>query len=168
MASLVGSQLARTICDEFKIKPVSVTFWSDSRIVLHWLNSESVSFKNFVGVCVAEIQSTWNPKYWRFVPTNLNPADDLSRGISLEDIDGCWKNGPQFLKGPKEEWPIKSVCQSTEDDPEKKETKIMAPLSNQRPLIDPLHYSSWQKLTRVTAYVLHFIHNIEFTFIPKK
>ena len=168
MASLVASRLARTICDEFKIQPVSVTFWSDSRIVLHWLNSESVSFKTFVGVCVAEIQSTWNPKYWRFVPTNLNPADDLSRGISLEDIDGCWKNGPQFLKGPKEEWPIKSVCQSTEDDPEKKETKIMAPLSNQRPLIDPLHYSSWQKLTRVTAYVLHFVHNIEFTFIPKK
>ena len=37
----------------------------------------------------------------------------------------------------------------------------MAPLSNQRPLIDPLHYSSWQKLTRVTAYVLRFVHNIK-------
>ena len=114
-----------------------------------------------MGVCVGKIQSTWDPKKWRFVPTNLNPADDLSRGISLEDIDGRWKNGPQFLKGPKEEWPIKSVSQSTEDDPEKKKTKIMAPLSNQRPLIDPLHYSSWQKLTRVTAYVLRFVHNIK-------
>ena len=79
-----------------------------------------------------------------------------------------WKNGPQFLKGPKEERPIKSVCLSTEDDPEKKETKTMAPLSNQRPLMDPLHYSSWQKLTRVTVYVLRFVHNIEFTFRPKK
>ena len=74
---------------------MSVTFWSDSRIVLHWLNSESVSFKPFVGVRVAAIQSTWDPKYWRFVPTNLNPTDDLSQGISLEDIDGHWKNGPQ-------------------------------------------------------------------------
>ena len=153
MASLVVSRFARTICDEFKIKPVSVTFWSDSRIVLHWLNSESVLFKPFMGVRVAEIQSTWDPTYWRSVPTNLNPADDLSRGISLEDIDGRWKNGPQFLKGTKEEWPIKSVCQSTEDDPEKTKTKIMAPLSNQRPLIKPLHYSSWQKLTRVMSSV---------------
>ena len=110
---------------------MSVTFWSDSRIVLHWLNSESVSFKPFVGVRVAAIQSTWDPKYWRFVPTNLNPTDDLSQGISLEDIDGHWKNGPQFLKGLKEEGPIKSVCQSTEDDPQKKETKIIALLSNQ-------------------------------------
>ena len=32
-ASLVASHLAQTICDEFKIKPASVTFWSDSRIV---------------------------------------------------------------------------------------------------------------------------------------
>ena len=103
MVSLVTSLLARTICDEFKIKPVSVTFWSDSRIVLHWLNSESVSFKPFVGVRVAEIQSTWDLKYWRVVPINLNPADDLSRGICLEDIDGRWKKGPQFLKVPKEE-----------------------------------------------------------------
>ena len=37
----------------------------------------------------------------------------------------------------------------------------MAPLSNQRPLIDPLHYSSWQKLTRVTEDVLRFVHNIK-------
>ena len=88
MASLVASRLAKTICDEFKIKPASVTFWSDSRIVLHWLNSESVSYKPFVGVRVAEIQSTWEPKFWRFVPTDLNPGDDLSRGISLQDIDG--------------------------------------------------------------------------------
>ena len=91
---LMASRLARTICDEFKIKPVSVTFWSDSRIVLHWLNSESVSFKPFVGVRVAEIQSTWDPKHWQFVPTHLTPDDDLSQGISLKEIDGRWKNGP--------------------------------------------------------------------------
>ena len=109
---------------------MSVTFWSDSRIVLHWLNSESVSFEPFLGVRVADIQSTRDPMYWQFVPTNFNPADDLSQGISLEDIDRRWKNGPQFLKGLKEEWPIKSVCQSTEDDPQKKKTKIMALLRN--------------------------------------
>ena len=103
MASLVASRLAQSICDEFKIKPASVTFWSDFRIVLHWLNSESVSFKPFVRVRVAEIQSFWDPNFWRFVPTDLNPADDLSRGIPLKEVNGRWKNGPQFLKAPKEE-----------------------------------------------------------------
>ena len=37
----------------------------------------------------------------------------------------------------------------------------MAPLSNQRPLIDPLHYSGWQTLSRVTEDVLRFVHNIK-------
>ena len=147
MASLVASRLAQTICDEFKIKPASVTFWSDSRIVLHWLNSKSVSFKPFVGVRVAKIQSIWDPNFWRFVPTELNPADDLSRGILLEEVDGHWKNGAQFLKRPKEEWPIKPGYQNMAEDAEERKTKLMAPVSSQKPPIDPTCFSSWQKLT---------------------
>ena len=62
MASLIASRLAKTIYDEFKIKPSSVTLWSNSRIVVHWLRSESALLKPFVGVRVTEIQSTWNAK----------------------------------------------------------------------------------------------------------
>ena len=75
MAALIASRLANTIYDEFKIKP------SFSRIVLHWLHSESSTLKAFVGVRVTEIQSTWQPSFWQFVPTDLNPADDLSREL---------------------------------------------------------------------------------------
>lgn len=93
MAALIASRLAKTIYDEFKIKPSSVTLWSDSKIVLHWLRSESASLKAFVGVRVTEIQSTWDPSLWRFVPTEQNPADDLSRGIPADGrratCDGC-------------------------------------------------------------------------------
>ena len=37
----------------------------------------------------------------------------------------------------------------------------MAPVSSQKPPVEPLRFSSWQKLTRVTAYVLRFVHNIK-------
>ncbi len=50
MAALIASRLARTIVEEFKLKPSSITFWSDSTIVLSWLRLESASFKPFVGV----------------------------------------------------------------------------------------------------------------------
>ena len=50
MAALIASRLAHTIVEESKLKPSSVTFWSDSTIVLNWLCSESTSFKPFVGV----------------------------------------------------------------------------------------------------------------------
>ena len=84
MAALIASRLAHTIVEESKLKPSSVTFWSDSTIVLNWLCSESTSFKPFVGVRVAEIQESWSPSSWRYVPSKENPADDLSRGITVE------------------------------------------------------------------------------------
>ena len=105
MAALMASRLAKTIYEEFKEKPKSVELWSDSKVVLHWLRSDSSLMKAFVGVHVAEIQSTWNKEHWRYVPTDLNPADDLSRGLHTEELDGRWIKDPAFLKKPKEEWP---------------------------------------------------------------
>ena len=77
MAALLASRLARTIYNELRKKP-EVTLWSDSQIVLHWLHSESTTKKASVGVRVAEIQSEWDQEKWKYVPTKLNPADDLS------------------------------------------------------------------------------------------
>lgn len=105
MVALVASRLEITICDEFKIKPSSLTLWSNSKSVLHWLHSVSTLLKAFVRVSVTEIQSTWDPSLRWFVPTDQTPADDLSRGISVEEINGHWKTGPEFLKKPSKESP---------------------------------------------------------------
>ena len=110
MAALVASRLAQTICREFKLKPSNVTLWSDSTIVLNWLRSESASFKPFVKVRIAEIQESWSPSSWRYVPSEDNPADDHSRGITVEELcPGRWINGPPFLSKPKTEWPKLNV-----------------------------------------------------------
>ena len=84
--SPVASRLAKTICDEFKIKPTQVILWSDSMIVLAWLRSESTMFRSFVGVRIAEIQASFETTTWRYVPSNLNPAEDLSRGITVDEM----------------------------------------------------------------------------------
>ena len=128
MAALIASRLANTIYKEFKVKLEVVMLWSDSKIVLHWLRSDSASLKAFVGVRVAEIQSTWDSKCWNFVPTQLNPADDLSRGLTVNDMRGRWMNGPAFLRKPKDEWPHAGASQhrstSTSRRPRKKEGKV--------------------------------------------
>jgi hypothetical protein len=80
MAALVASRLAKTIDSELRDK-LTVYFWLDSQIVLHWLKSDSLTLKQFVGVRVAEIQSTWDSNAWRYVPTAQNPVDELSRGL---------------------------------------------------------------------------------------
>ena len=113
MAALVASRLAQTICQEFKLKSSNVTLWSDSTIVLNWLRSESASFKPFVGVRVAEIQESWSPSSWRYVPLEDNPADDLSGGITVEELcSGRWINGPPFLSKLKTEWPSEKTLES--------------------------------------------------------
>ena len=150
MAALIASRLAQTIYQEFKIKPSCVTFWSDSTIV---------------GVRVAEIQAAWDPNCWRYVPSESNPADDLSRGISVKELStGRWINGPYFLSKPRTEWPIDERREvSSEDSEKKKPPKPMAVVSKSQPLLNPENFSSWEKLSRVTAHCLRFVDNMKFT-----
>ena len=159
MAALLASRLARTIYDEFKIKPKNVVLWSDSMIVLAWLRSESTLLKPFVGVRIAEIQATWESIAWRYVPTSLNPADDLSRGILVAQMNGRWMNGPPFLKESSEAWPSEAI-ESVTEVPEIKTAKPLFSLRpSTKPIIDPPRFSNGQKLCRVTAYCLRFIRN---------
>ncbi|KAK3740276.1 hypothetical protein QZH41_000195 [Actinostola sp. cb2023] len=161
MAALIASRLAQTIYTEFKIKPATVTLWSDSTIVLHWLWSETATLKTFVGVRVAEIQSTWAPSCWKHVPTEQNVADDLSRGISVRELsEGRWLNGPSFLKKPKTEWPSENISVVNEDS-EKKSVASATPVTKSVPLVEPSEYSSWGKLKRVIAYCLRFVNNLK-------
>ena len=162
MAALIASRLARTIYEEFKVKPETVKFWSDSKIVLHWLRSDSTCLKAFVGVRIAEIQSNWGQTNWRYVPTHQNPADDLSRGLPTEHLGGRWMEGPSFLRRPKEEWPIESVQSVVEEDPEKKKSNLkqvdtVIPVNE---VLNPIEYLNWQRLLRVTAYCIRFLSNV--------
>ena len=117
--------------------------------------------KAFVGVRIAEIQSTWNEEHWRYVPTDLNPADDLSRGLHTEELDGRWMKGPAFLKKPKEEWPAEKLDTPMASDPEMKNAKhkpVGAVVQNQD-ILKSSTFSSWQRLLRVTAYCMRFLSN---------
>ena len=157
MAALIASRLAKTIYDEFKIKPSKVILWSDSMIVLAWLRSESTLLKPFVGLRVAEIQVTWDASTWRHVPTKLNPADDLRRGITVSEVNKRWMNGPRFLRQNQEKWPMEDQPTPPEI-PEFKITKpiyVLQPIT--KPILDPSRFSNWRRLCRVTAYCLRFV-----------
>ena len=44
---------------------------------------------------------------WRQVPTNVNPADQGTRGLTVDELANTsqWWNGPEFLKRSEDEWP---------------------------------------------------------------
>ena len=142
MAALIAARLATTLNNELKIKPSDTVLWSDPEIMLRWLRSESSSLKTFAGVREAEIQSSWPANHWRHVPTEENPADDLSRRICVDEmIKGRWMSGRPFLKEPKSEWPVKKAIdgEPEDEDPERRRTPFptISAVVQIKPLLDP-------------------------------
>lgn len=106
-AALTGAQLSKVLLTELNLPIRHTILWTDSTTVLAWLQSESCRFKVFVGTRVAEIQELTEQHSWRYVPSTSNPADDITRGKSLCELnlESCWYQGPHFLKDPANQWP---------------------------------------------------------------
>ena len=61
-------------------------FWTDSVSVLRYspINNESSVFYTFVANRVQLIRDLSQPKQWCYVPIQENPADDASRGLTIQ------------------------------------------------------------------------------------
>ena len=94
------------------------------------------------------------------MPGELNVADDVSHGITAQRLTGRWKQGPDFLRLPEEEWPQEASA-ADPNEVEKERRKAQAVLLTRSPEVnDCKKFSSWRKLVRVTTYVLRFIRNV--------
>ena len=67
----------------------------------------SKRFPTFVANRLAKIDEKSNPNQWRYVPSNLNPADDATRGLDASKLinQSRWINRPDFLKFEDKLWP---------------------------------------------------------------
>ena len=72
---------------------------------------------------MGEIQTNTNPSQWRHIPGELNVADDLTRGLKAEQLDGRWQHGPEFLLKPKSEWPEEAMVEEKRAEGEKEKRK---------------------------------------------
>ncbi|XP_058456935.1 uncharacterized protein LOC131434288 [Malaya genurostris] len=75
-AAVLGVRLADTMAKPLAIKIKQCFFWTDSRDVLCWLNSDHRRYSQFVAFRVSEILETTNVHEWQWVPTRQNVADD--------------------------------------------------------------------------------------------
>ena len=97
MAAVLASRLAKFILSSVKC-PCNVYLWSDSQIVLYWINS-CKKLKPFVNTRVSEITNAFPATVWHYCPTSDNPADLLTRGITFQQLalSTTWKHGPTWL-----------------------------------------------------------------------
>ena len=111
MGTVILVRLSTRIASVLELHMSRAVVWSDSQNVLWWIHGHSRDFKLFVANRVGEIQTSTNPEQWRYLPTSLNPADILSRGMTAADLAKCdrWWKGPEFLRKPEEAWPTKVI-----------------------------------------------------------
>ena len=74
--------------------------WTDSSIVLAWLDGLPRNFKTYVANRVTFILERTSPQHWKHVPTGENPADCSSRGMLPSELlhHTLWWDGPPWLK----------------------------------------------------------------------
>lgn len=140
--------------------PVSSTrYWTESSIVLAWLNAESKQWNTFVANRISEIQTLSHPTNWSHVKGCENPADIISRGSSNEDLmnSTLWWHGPAWLSQDRKDWPSQSKWKYSEEIPERRKTAIA--LVVQFSTTDFSKYSSFDKLVRIIAFCLRFANN---------
>ena len=165
MGAVLGVRLLKKIT---KILPLSesCTFWTDSTDVVHWVKGQSRRYKPFVANRVSEIHATTLPCQWRHVPGKLNPADDASRGLNVDQMMSYhrWFQGPGFLRESEETWPKTEVKVEVELSDEVRKEETVKTITNmgcstetQQPWIDVNRFSCWYKLRRVVSRVLQFV-----------
>ncbi|XP_050476640.1 uncharacterized protein LOC126866748 [Bombus huntii] len=105
--ALLLTSLMSTVQQALSHKMTRTIYWTDSTIVLHWLNTSPHTLKTFVANRVSEIQTKTSIRDWRHVPTDDNPADLISRGQTPEEFlrPTIWQHGPAWLYQSEGYWP---------------------------------------------------------------
>ena len=163
--------LAQLTCRIKKAMPfiadVETTLWSDSTIALSWIASSSHRWKTFVSNRVSQIQTLTQNCNWRHVRSENNPADLVSRGMTVPAIatSNMWWHGPNFLKQTSDRWDNSFSVGSFVGLPELKTTTLLTTSTNNELF---LKFSKFNKLLRVVAYIYRFYHNLKVARTQRK
>ena len=154
-AAVVSAKVAVMVQEELNYTKLKQYFWTDSKVVLGYINNDAKRFHTFVANRVQVIRSNTDTKEWRYIDTKNNPADYASRGLNAEELmKSNWFNGPSFLwekeiPSCKEEIPNIQI-----GDPEVKATVRAATVKESFGLIDCVsRFSSWTKAVGVVSYL---------------
>ncbi|GFV83823.1 uncharacterized protein TNCV_387311 [Trichonephila clavipes] len=148
LACTIGARLARTVKEDLKLPSLPVFYWSDSTNALYWIK-KSENWAVFVSNRVKEIRNLSNPDDWYYVPGSKNPADLPSRGCSVDVLaKSKWWEGPDWLRDPPKDWPIKEIYPDFEIvNAEKKERQSLPPpIRRQTNLNSSMTYHLLEKL----------------------
>ncbi|XP_026012239.1 uncharacterized protein LOC113014739 [Astatotilapia calliptera] len=139
-------------------------FWTDSKVVLGYINNDARRFHTFVANRVQRIRESTSPQQWFYVPSELNPADGASRGVTVNELNkSIWFTGPSFLW--KNELPTAQPVELdlTIGDPEVRKVQTMlTKVTDTVSLAECLSkFSSWSKAIKAVARLIRRARHIK-------
>ena len=154
------TQILLPVKAALNISDENIRCWTDSSIVLSWLDSQPKDYKPYVSNRISSILQVTSPGTWKHVPTAQNPADCASRGLMPKDLlnHGLWWSGPSWLS----EEPIPVPKQPPRRPVFSPENRVSCNvLQLAPPPFLASRYSSYHKMLAITAWCLRFIHKIK-------
>ncbi|XP_075154780.1 uncharacterized protein LOC142228279 [Haematobia irritans] len=161
-AAVMAVRLKNTVEEFHGRSSGGVVLWTDSSAVLCWIRSYHRRYKQFVANRINEILESTSEKQWRWVPGELNTADEATRPVNDYNPNGRWKNGPTFLHHPEAHWPTQTAPQIDLNLCNELRKDHFAFFISEAvdTVIDFDRFSNYYKLKRTVGWMLRFYNNI--------
>ncbi|XP_037809660.1 uncharacterized protein LOC119602300 [Lucilia sericata] len=150
------AKLISTFLSQVNLDKCDLHLWTDSTIVLSWLQKHPSHWTTFVANRITSIIDKVGNDKWRHVSSKDNPADLGSRGLTAKDLIGndLWWHGPTWLKLPSSEWPSVIPVIDTHEEIRPVKTHL-----NQNSEDILTRFSDLSRAMRVIAYIYRFYHS---------
>lgn len=115
--AVLATRAGKFVCASLDgiVKIRSIVHFIDSMTVLYWIRNGS-ALRPYESVRVREICEAKLTSDYRYVPSELNPADACTKPLTVNDLlSSHYLNGPPFLHLPSSAWPTWTTPQP---DPE--------------------------------------------------
>ena len=121
-AAVFAARIDNMLRKELYLQISDSFFWTDSTSVLKYILSDTQRFNTFVANRVSVIRALTQKSQWRHIKTDLNPADNASRGMRADAFlkGRCWLDGRDFLAKCEAELSTEPLVLSDSDSEVKK------------------------------------------------
>ncbi|KAI2645807.1 Protein CASC3 [Labeo rohita] len=171
-AAVMAVEIAEVITKEIEMELNSVSFYTDSKVVLDYIHNQSRCFYIYVNNRVQRIKQFTKPEQWHCVPSDENPADHGSCSVPASKLlTTTWLTGPPFLHGepswaPEEQISFELV--HPDDDKEiRPEVNTLYTNVSENNLSSNQweRFSNWKSAVKAVAHLSHiaycFAHPVE-------
>ena len=123
VAATVSVRVADLLREELDDENVEAFYWTDSKVVLGFMNSKSRRFHDYMANRVQQMRDHTSPKQWRHAET---PSHEASRRVTAMALleNSKWLASPDFRWQTEDQWSQQRPNYSVLDDNNPEEKKI--------------------------------------------